>query len=630
MSDAESPIIGIDLGTTNSVLAAYINGKIQVIPVDGRDTMPSIVGFGVDGKLLVGQAAKNQLAAFPDKTIASVKRRMGEAVQLRLGDKEFSPQEISATILRKLRLQAQQVLGTEVTRAVITVPAFFSEEQRQATREAGQIAGFTVERIINEPTAASLVYHADDKTRKHLIVYDLGGGTFDVSIVRIEDGVVEVLSSKGDTQLGGDDFDELLTGHVAKSFLNEHGVDLMEQPTTRWRLLQACERAKCELSFAASIRVTEEFITTVNGQPINLDVAIDRHEYEELIAQDIERTIQCVDEAIRDSGLKISQIDELILVGGSTRTPLVQRRLKEEFQRDPKWSVNPDLAVALGAATQAAMQLGHSIGPILIDVATHTLGIKALGEHNGMPKLKYAPILHRNTPLPARYEETFVTVSERQDKVEIEVMQGESDQLSQNRMIGTFIVDGVNQSQNSDGIILVRFELTLDGILQVTAIERATGKSETLKIDNALTRMGQASSDSSQRWQDVFGAAADSDIEVANDSDIEVTNDLDDSSFDRSQFVNANENDEGHTHESIVNAESIHRIDAPVKQSLMSPKLSGLMKKAESMVASLNTADSSDVQRIINDISVADDSDNQARLNELEAELDDLLFYLSN
>ena len=280
----KTPIIGIDLGTTNSEVAALIDGHVQVIQEDGQAILPSVVGMTMDGKLIVGQTAKNQLAAFPDRTIVSVKRRMGQTVKLKMAGQEFAPQEISAMILRRLRERAERALGTTITRAVITVPAFFDENQRQATREAGLLAGLTVERIINEPTAASLVYHAGDMQRRHLIVYDLGGGTFDVSIVRIEEGVVEVLSSKGDTQLGGDDFDQLLTKYVADAFLSQHNYDLMSDSTTRWRLIQACERAKCELSSLSSAHVAEEFIATINGKPVSLDIVVTRHEYEELIS----------------------------------------------------------------------------------------------------------------------------------------------------------------------------------------------------------------------------------------------------------------------------------------------------------------------------------------------------------
>ena len=600
MDASRSPIVGIDLGTTNSVVAALIDGEVRVIEENGEAILPSVVGMTLEGKLIVGQSAKNQLAAFPERTIASVKRRMGQAVKVKLADQEFTPQEISAMILRRLRQRAEQSLGVEVTRAVITVPAFFDENQRQATREAGQLAGLTVERIINEPTAAGLVYHAGDSERRHLFVYDLGGGTFDVSIVRIEDGVVEVLSSKGDTQLGGDDFDQLLAKHIADQFMNHYDLDLLEQSATRWRLLQACERAKCELSFVSSVRIAEEFIATIDGKPVNLDFEVTRHEYEKLISPMIERTIACVDDAIRDSGVSTNQLDELILVGGSTRTPLVQRRLQEEFHRDPKWSVNPDLAVALGAATQAAMQDGFAVGPVLIDVATHTLGIEALEGSPYSPELGFTPIIRRNSPLPAKYEETFHTISENQRVAEINIYQGESSQLYQNQLIGRFLLEGLNEAKDADGEIRVRFDLTLDGILSVTAVERKTGVSKSLKIENALSQMGRESGETSEDKLHRM--------------------------FDDSEEFTVFSKEISEAASDLPNLASRNiRFDEPSEPQ---SKLHALLNKARATRPSLGQDDASDVERLIGLIEDAERNDNHDLLPELTAQLDDLLFYL--
>lgn len=612
MEQRESPIIGIDLGTTNSVVAAYMNGKVQVIEEDGDPILPSIVAMTMDGKLIVGKTAKNQLAAFPDRTIASIKRRMGQAVKVTMADQEFTPQEISAMILRRLRQRAEQSLGQEVTRAVITVPAFFDENQRQATREAGQLAGLSVERIINEPTAASLVYHAGTPERRHLIVYDLGGGTFDVSIVRIEAGVVEVLSSKGDTQLGGDDFDQLLTKYVSDAFMSKYNIDLMSQSTTRWRLIQACERAKCELSFVSTVRISEEFIATVDEKPLNLDMEVSRHEYETLIATLVENTIRCVNEAIRDSGISLNQIDELILVGGSTRTPIVQNRLRDEFHRDPMWSVNPDLAVALGAATQAAMQQGYDVGPVLIDVATHTLGVEALSGGPYAPELVFVPILHRNAPLPAKYEDVFKTMTLDQESVDIGVHQGESSQLSRNRLIGRFHLDGLNESDKSDGEILVRFELTLDGTLKVTAIERLTGKSKALKIDNALSQMGELDSQASEeRLESLFSDST----EFQRFETVDQQGDYDESEDDVAA-VSFNSVTPG-----------IHRIDAA---SQTQSKLKQLIAKAKTIRKTAATEDASDIDRLVDLLEDAELNGGYEMIPGLEAELDDLLFYLAD
>jgi len=610
MENQQSTIVGIDLGTTNSVVAVYVNGKVQVIEEDGTSILPSVVGMTLDGKLIVGNAAKNQLSAFSDRTVASVKRRMGQAVQIKMAGQDYSPQEISAMILRRLKQRAETFLGASVTRAVITVPAFFDENQRQATREAGQLAGLTVERIINEPTAASLVYHSNDNERRHLIVYDLGGGTFDVSIVRVEDGVIEVLSSKGDTQLGGDDFDELLSKYVSDAFLTKHNFDLMEQGSTRWRLIQACERAKCELSSSGSVRISEEFIATVDGHPVNLDIEITRYEYEELIAALVERTISCVDDAIRDSGLSTSQLDELILVGGSTRTPLVQRRLREEFQRDPKWSVNPDLAVALGAATQGAMQEGYSIGPVLIDVATHTLGVSALSGSSYDRELKFVPIIRRNSPLPAKYEDIFHTITDDQQVVEVDVFQGESSQLSRNQSIGRFLLEGLNEAKDSNGEILVRFDLTLDGTLTVSATERVTGISKMLKIDNALSQMSETDK-----------AANEERMELLFEDSVGF------SSIDHEDRLTG-EDEEGSQREWIqaVETGNILRIDGAEESE---PQQLQIVERAMAMRSSVTGEDGEDIDRLIGLIESARQIHDEEMLDGLHAELEDLLFYLT-
>lgn len=609
MNSAKSPIVGIDLGTTNSVVAALVNGKLEVIREGGEELLPSVVGMTVDETLVVGQIAKNQLVAFPDRTIASVKRRMGEAVQLSLAGQEYTPQEISAMILRRLRERAERALGVPVTRAVITVPAFFDENQRQATREAGALAGLTVERIINEPTAASLVYGADRPERRHLIVYDLGGGTFDVSIVRIEAGVVEVLSSRGDTKLGGDDFDELLTKHVAERFLTEHDYDLLENPGTRWRLMQACERAKRELSESSVVRISEEFIATVDGQPLHLDLEVTRNEYEKLIGPLVERTISCVDEAIRDSKLTMAQLDELILVGGSTRTPLVRERLREEFHRDPKWAVNPDLAVALGAATQAAMQDGTHVGPVLIDVATHTLGVETLEGHYFNAELVFAPILTRNTPLPAKHEKLFSTMTLDQEEVKIVVYQGESPNLSQNRRLGSFLLKGLNSAEDRDGTIQVRFELTLDGILKVTAIEHKTGRSESLTIDNALSRMGAADDQQRrERFDSLFTpAGGEADVDVAHEG---------------AELAD----DESAEAEAFAGAGKTLRFDQPEQPE---SELVKLMKRAREVQPTLGDDDREEVASLLAKIEDAQQRDDTASLELLHSDLDDLLFYVT-
>ncbi len=585
----DAPVIGIDLGTTNSVVAVCLDGRPRVLEEDGTALVPSVVGVAADGRLLVGQAARNQLAAFPDRTIASVKRRMGQAVALPLAGTAYTPQEISAVILGSLKARAERALGCPVSRAVITVPAFFDEPQRQATLEAGRLAGLTVERIINEPTAASLVYHAGSTDRRHVIVYDLGGGTFDVSIVRIESGVVEVLSSKGDTSLGGDDFDELLARHVAARFQQEYDHDLLADAGTRWRLLTACERAKCALSTAASVRVVEEFIVTVRGRQVSLDVEVARHEYDALIAALVDRTIGCVDTAIRDSGLALSQIDELILVGGSTRTPLVQQRLRDELRREPRWSVDPDLAVALGAATQAAAIAGRAVGPVLVDVATHTLGIAAICGEGWSRQLSFVPILRRNVPLPARYEDLFSTHGDEQNIADIPVYQGESPRLEDNREIGSLRLEGLNASADCDGRVLVQFELSLDGTLEVMAVESSSGISQRLAIVGALSRMhDQDPAAAAGRLAALTGT-------VTQPPDAPGTA----AAGVRHETAAA---PAGRSHEAIV-------------------------RRARQSLPGLGSEDAADVERLLRLIAEATAADNEPLVVGLVAELDDLLFY---
>ncbi len=595
MNASSSPVIGIDLGTTNSVVAVYLDGQVRVLEEDGSALLPSVVGITADGKLITGTLARNQMIAFPDRTIASVKRRMGEAIRLKMADQEYSPQEISAMILRRLRDRAERAVGQKVSRAVITVPAFFDESQRQATREAGELAGLQVERIINEPTAASLVYHAGQGGRRHLMIYDLGGGTFDVSIVRMEDGVIEVLSSKGDTHLGGDDFDQLLTRFVADRFSTDHGIDLTEDPSTRWRLLQACERVKRELSERTTARVSEEFIANLDGKPLNLDLEIERREYEDLILPLVDQTIRCVDQALRDSQLVPSQIDELILVGGSSRTPLVQERLRAEFQHEPHWAINPDLAVALGAATQAAIQSGASLGPVLVDVATHSLGIEAARGGPYMPELVYVPIIHRNSPLPARYEEAFSTLYEDQDAARIRVYQGESSVLQDNKELGSFMLQGLNQSKQSDGTVAVRFELTLDGTLSVTAVERRTGVAKSLQIQNALSSQNEQFREQAiERLGTMFSESEEMQPEPLG----------------------------GQVVEGRVTVAS--RID-PLHEQLQP-----LFRRAEALRQSATQEDASEIDEMVESLRSAMELQDEELIGAVRTELEDLLFYIDD
>jgi molecular chaperone DnaK len=483
------PIVGIDLGTTNSEVAFVRDGKPVVFEQDGDPILPSFVGLAEDGRLLVGKAARNQYPLFPERTIKSIKRKMGEDVQVSLGDQQYRPQEISAMILRALKDRASKQLGRPVSKAVITVPAYFKDTQRQATREASELAGLEVVRILNEPTAAALTYDPNQTELRRMLVYDLGGGTFDVSIVQTQSGVVEVLASHGDTHLGGDDFDDLLLNHVANRFQEQHGVDLRANVASRARLLRAVEAGKRHLSSHPFVKLEEEFIAEKDGQALHLSMEIDRQEYEELIRPLLDKTMRCVQQALADANLTASDLHKVVLVGGSTRTPLVSRLLEDRLGQSAHQEVNPDLCVAMGAAIQAAIIAGDQVGAVLVDITPHTLGIKVLNPLSGHYDFPFAfsPILRRNTPLPASRSEVYFTTVDNQREVEIEVFQGESSDVRLNHCIGSFVIEGLARVPRGNPI-LVQFDLNLDGILKVQAKEKATGLQKQVKIENALAR----------------------------------------------------------------------------------------------------------------------------------------------
>ncbi|MGL6097964.1 MAG: Hsp70 family protein, partial [Fimbriiglobus sp.] len=484
-------IIGIDLGTTNSEVAVITDGRPRVLLVDGDPILPSIVGLADDGRLLVGKPARNQWVLAPDRTIKSIQRKMGEDVTVPLGDQSYRPQEISAMILRKLKDAAEQDLGQPVKKAVITVPAYFNDSQRQATREAGELAGLEVVRILNEPTAAALTYDPEQAGRERFLVYDLGGGTFDVSIVQAEGGVFEVLASHGDTQLGGDDFDDLLLDFVADEFRQLYGIDLRADRTTRARVLKAVETAKRAISDHPFARIEEEFIAEKDGVPLHLSIEIEREKFETLIRPLLNRTLDCLQRALDDARLTASQIEQVVLVGGSTRSPLIGQLLEERLGQPAHREVHPDLCVAMGAAVQAGIVAGLTVGAVLVDVTPHTLGIKCLSfpeEFMGTPnEFQFAPIVKRNSPLPACRSESFCTVSDGQPSVEIDVYQGESGDVRRNHRVGKFLIDGLARVPAGNQIV-VQLDLTLDGTLKVSAREKGTGLLKQITVDNALAR----------------------------------------------------------------------------------------------------------------------------------------------
>ena len=500
-------IVGIDLGTTNSEIAIYRDGRPEVLGDEqGRVILPSVVGLSETGELLVGEAARNQFLLYPERTVRSIKRRMGSDARVRLADREYTPQEVSAIILSRLKEIAQQRLGRPVRKAVITVPAFFSDAQRQAAREAGEIAGLDVARIINEPTAAALVYEAAQHQGKRILVYDLGGGTFDVSVVRIEEGVVEVISSHGNNHLGGDDFDHKIVEHLLDHLKIKHGVDVSNQPQAMARILRSAEAAKKHLSDHPYARIEEEYLTEHDGTPVNLDLEVSRVEYEDMIMPFIEETLGAIHIALESASLTSSQVDEILLVGGATRTPLIRRRLADAFGKDPRGEVDPDLCVAMGAAIQGAAMAGTEVSAVLVDVTPYTFGTSALGELNGeLYPYKYVPIIPKNTPIPVHRSEAFFTVFDGQTSVEVRIYQGEHDDAEENIRIGEFRVDGLSKAPAGNPVI-IDLALDRDGILQVTAREKKTGLERRITIDKAMSRYDEKELDEArQRIGALFG-----------------------------------------------------------------------------------------------------------------------------
>ena len=500
-------ILGIDLGTTNSEIAIYRDGRPEVLRDDqGRIILPSVVGLTETGELLVGEEARNQFLLYPERTVRSIKRRMGNDAKVQLGEREYKPQEISAIILSRLKEIAQARLGRPIRKAVITVPAYFSDTQRQATREAGEIAGLEVARIINEPTAAALVYEAAQHQGKRILVYDLGGGTFDVSVVRIEQGVVEVISSHGNNHLGGDDFDHKIVEHVLEHLKLKHGVDVADWSQAMARILRSAEDAKKQLSDHPYARIAEEYLAEHSGQPVNLDLELSREEYEDMIAPFIEETLGAIHIALESAGLTSSQVDEILLVGGATRTPLIRRRLVEAFGTQPRGEVDPDLCVAMGAAIQGAAMTGTEVSAVLVDVTPYTFGTSALGERNGeLYPYHYVPIIPKNTPIPARMSEVFFTVLDEQTDVDVRIYQGENNDALENIKIGEFRVSGLSREPAGNPVIL---DLALDrnGILQVSAREKKTGLERRITIDNATSRYDREQLDEArQRIGALFG-----------------------------------------------------------------------------------------------------------------------------
>lgn len=580
------PIIGIDLGTTNSEVAYIINGTPEVLTDQDNGIVPSCVGLDSEGKIIVGAEARNQAILYPQRTVTSVKRRMGENTGIPLDAEIYQPQEISALILKSLKKRAEKVLQQPISKAVITVPAYFNDGQRQATREAGQIAGLEVVRIINEPTAAALAYEITAREKSRVLVYDLGGGTFDVSIVKIENGVIEVQASTGDNHLGGDDFDGKLAGHLAEHIESEHNIDIRGNAAAMHRLTRAAETAKIELSSHPYVLIEEDHIAQNNGIPVHLSLELSRTEFEAIIESDVKRTMDAVSRAIKDAQVLPSAIDRVILVGGSTRIPMVSSLLEEKIGMMPRSEIDPDLCVALGAALQAGREMGREDAGVLIDITPYTFGTSALYEADGeMMPYKFVPIIRRNTKLPASKSEAFYTLYDNQEAVEINIYQGENPDARDNIKIGTYMFDLTGTPAGTP--VILRIDLDINGILKLEAVEKPTGKSIHAVIENAFARFDQ---------KDI----ADSEARINR------------------LFDPQSENDPT----SMASGVSGH------KESTFPPEFAELIKKAESYLDIASTEDYDEIINLIEDIRDAAAGKRIDEARKMAGELEDILFYL--
>ncbi len=510
-----SKIIGIDLGTTNSCVAVIEGGEPVVIAnAEGARTTPSVVGFTKTGERLVGQVAKRQAITNPERTIASIKREMGTNYKVEIDGKSYTPQEISAMTLAKLKADAEAYLGEPVTEAVITVPAYFNDSQRQATKDAGTIAGLNVKRIINEPTAASLAYGADKEADQKIMVYDLGGGTFDVSIIEMGDGVTEVLATNGDTALGGDDFDQCIINWLADGFQKENGIDLRSDKMAMQRLKEAAEKAKIELSSMTTTAINLPFITADATGPKHLDMTLSRAQFDSLTASLVERTMGPVRQAMNDAGLKPSDLSKVLLVGGSTRIPAVQEAVKKEMGMEPFKGINPDECVAIGAAIQGGVLQGDVKGLLLLDVTPLSLGIETLG---GV----CTRLIDRNTTIPTKKSQIFSTAADNQPSVEVRVLQGEREFARDNKELGLFHLDGIAPAPRGIPQIEVTFDIDANGIVHVSAKDLGTGKEQSITI-TASTNMSKDDIDKAVKDAERFAEADKKrreDVDTRNNAD---------------------------------------------------------------------------------------------------------------
>lgn len=511
-----SKIIGIDLGTTNSCVAVMEGGDPTVIHnIEGNRTTPSIVAFTKEGERLVGETAKRQAVTNPDRTISSIKREMGTDYKISIDGKDYTPEEISAMILQKLKADAESYLGETIEDAVITVPAYFTDAQRQATKDAGRIAGLNVKRIINEPTAAALAYGMDKEEGQHkIMVYDLGGGTFDVSILEVGDGVFEVMATRGNNKLGGDDFDNKLVDYIADEFQKENGVDLKSDKMSLQRLKEAAEKAKKELSSTMTTNINLPFITATQNGPLHLNMDITRAKFNELTSDLVEKTIAPVKDCIKDAGIDVSELDKILLVGGSTRIPAVQEEVKKLTGRDPQKDINPDECVAIGASIQGGVLTGEVKDLLLLDVTPLSLGLETLG---GVT----TKLIERNTTIPAKKSQVFTTAADSQTSVDIHVLQGEREFAKDNTTLGRFQLTGIAPAPRGIPQIEVTFDIDTNGIVNVSAKDMATGKQQSITI-TASNKMSEDEINAKVKEAEKYAAEdekAKENIEIKNNAD---------------------------------------------------------------------------------------------------------------
>ena len=575
-------IIGVDLGTTNSEVAVVVDGQVEVIKIDDHEQLPSVVGIGEDGGLLVGTPARNQYVLYPERTVRSIKREMGKESSFHLGERDYTPQEISAMILRRLKQAAEEYLGATVNKAVITVPAYFSDAQRQATRDAGAIAGLEVVRIINEPTAAALTYESGHAGSKRILVYDLGGGTFDVSVVNMEGDVVEVVAGHGNNQLGGDDFDAKIVAHIVAHIQSENDIDAQLSNQAMARIQRAAEKAKITLSSNPYALIEEEYLLEQDGAPVHLSLELSRDDYEKMITPFVDETLDAIHIALKSANLAVSDLNEILLVGGSTRTPIIAQRLESTLNLQPRSELNPDLCVASGAAIQAAVISGEKTSGVLVDITPYTFGTSAYGELDGVeyPEV-FVPVIRKNSVIPTTRSEVFFTMMDYQKAVEVKVFQGEARDALENIMIGDFKVEGLSAVPSGNPII-ISFALDLDGILHVSAIEKSTGLEKSITIDNAIT------------------------------------------SFDEEEMLAARRRVGELFEGEIFEAEESQGQERDITQAR------GLIEKARSMLGDASADDREDLVDLTESLDRAIEDDDKAALLDASEQLTDLIYYLES